>query len=161
VKALGLAAPAVLHVRLPGADPDLADEDILEDDLVGALDGHLPPLGRGLQGRQNDLPLAVPVGLGRLGLSGEPDGDSLPGSRGAPHRDRHLALEHHVVAEHGRRGNVREDLPLAGQHEHRRQHERYSPSSNLHSIAPMSAKFPCLIQASPGFGRFRRRPPCQ
>ena len=95
-----------LHVRLAGADPDLADEHVGEGDGVVALDGYRERAARFL-GRQFDGPFAVVVGNARRGITGaQCDRDLLAHVGPAPHGNRLLALENHVVAEDVRHTDI-------------------------------------------------------
>ena len=89
-----------LHVRLARADPYLADEDVVQLDLVLAADGHVVGLAIGLHGRQHHLPIALGVGLGRGRRLVELDRDLFAGIGPAPDGQRPVALQHHVAAKH-------------------------------------------------------------
>lgn len=89
-----------LHVGLPGADPDLADEHVLETDLVGALDRERVRAAVFGDRLEPDLPAAVIAGGGGLRLPGDRDGDLLTRGGPAPDPVGDALLEHHVVAEH-------------------------------------------------------------
>ena len=92
---------APLHVRLAGADPHLADEDVFELHLVGALDAHRRGFRAGRHGIEFHGPLALRIGLAGLGLAAESDSDLRAGRVPAPDRVRLLLLKHHVVADDG------------------------------------------------------------
>ena len=89
------------HVGLAGAEPDFADEDVLERDGVVGLDGEGLRVGGDGEVGEGDLPFAVVGGGGGLGLAGECDGDFLAGRGDAPNGDAGAALQHHVVGEDG------------------------------------------------------------
>ena len=93
------------HVRLPATDPDLADQDVVEDDCVFALDGQF---GRSTRGErfERDAPLAA-VGPSGDGLALEPDGHFLAFVGRTPNRHVHCLLEDRVVAEQRVGCNVR------------------------------------------------------
>ena len=89
------------HVGLTGAEPDFADEHVLNGDRVGALDRQRTGGGAGGETGEGDLPGAVAGCGGSDGLAGEVDGDFLAGRGGAPDGDTDVALEDHVVGEDG------------------------------------------------------------
>ena len=88
------------HVGLPPANPNLAQEHVLElDRLPPARDGHGVGLAVGFAGREHHLPAPGLVGLALRGLAEEGDGDRCIRIRIPKHRDRQLLLDDHVVAE--------------------------------------------------------------
>src|SRR4051812_30496597 len=88
------------HVRLAGAEPDFADEKVVDGEMVFAFDLEL--YGRaGMKGTERDAPIAFGVGLGFLRLAGERDRDVFTGIGEAPDGHGHLALEHGVLGEDG------------------------------------------------------------
>ena len=89
-----------LHVRLPGAEPHLADQYVAERQRLTVA--QLDRVGAsGLRGGHGGLPAAVAAGGGCHGLRAPrgADGDFLSGSGFAPELRFGLLLEHHVVAE--------------------------------------------------------------
>ena len=107
-----------LHVRLARADPDLADEHVVDLDLVLALDRQRvrPPGGHRVELHR---PFLVVAGLGGLGLAVDGDGDLLARVGPAPDLVLLVSLEHHVRREQsrdldvgrGRRGERRRGQP--------------------------------------------------
>ena len=95
-----------LHVRLPGAKPDLADQHVIKCD--GVLADNLNserPARRHL--RQHHAPLTGFVGrCGHGRLAAYLHGDLLIGIGPPPNRDRLIALQNHVAAEDVRHGDV-------------------------------------------------------
>src|SRR5262245_16141085 len=89
-----------LHVGLAGAEPDLADEDVLEDDLILARDGHRVRLAVGLHRLQRHLPAPVVIGLGADLLAIQRHRDLLARIGPAPDRQLPVPLEHHVTVDY-------------------------------------------------------------
>jgi len=55
-----------LHVRLAGADPDFADNDVMSgEDFLSRADHEILTLLRGLQAGERGAPLAIVAGRGR------------------------------------------------------------------------------------------------
>ncbi len=79
------------HVRLAGAEPDFAYQDVLEDAGVSSLDDQLFRAAGG-ERSELDQPLALGVGLGGVGLAAELDGHAFAGRGLAPDGHRHVAL---------------------------------------------------------------------
>jgi len=97
-----------LHVRLPGAEPHLADQDVAERQRLAVA--QLDRIGTsGSRGRHGDLPAAVLADGGGHGLRAPrgADGDFLSGSGLAPELRFGLLLEHHVVAENAGQDDFR------------------------------------------------------
>jgi len=88
-----------LHVRLARAQPDLADQHVLEDDAVRPRNRQGQGPTRGLRGEVH-APLAIGVRRrgGRLDAL-ESDRDPLAGIGPAPHGQPHIALKYHVIPE--------------------------------------------------------------
>jgi hypothetical protein len=91
-----------LHVRLSGAEPHLADDDVAEFNDVRGRDFEDGGLVRGLQGVELELPRAVGAGFGLLFLAGELDRDLLARVSPAPDGHGGPLLQNHVVAENVR-----------------------------------------------------------
>ena len=83
-------ADAHLHVRLTRANPNLADQNILESDRIAgvALNGHFQWLvdRSGIKLAEGDLPSAVVAGFARDGLPRDGNGDGLAFFGPAPDR---------------------------------------------------------------------------
>ena len=79
------------HVRLAGAKPDFADEDILKFNGVAAGNRHLAGSRRGRQGIERDAPVTVRRGRGGFGLTRETDGHLFAGSWPSPTQVRAFA----------------------------------------------------------------------
>ena len=90
-----------LHIRLAGTDPDVANENVLQDDAaVLPLDLQLlAPLLGGLELLESDAPVALVVRLDGFLRAAEAHRDLFTRLSPAPDRHRHVALEHHVAAE--------------------------------------------------------------
>ncbi len=91
-------ADAHLHVRLAGADPHVAHQDVGDRHGDRTGDRH----GVGTAGRERaDLHRPTPIGRGggRALRTVHRHRDHAAGRRPAPHRHRHVALQHGVVAE--------------------------------------------------------------
>ena len=97
-----------LHVRLAGAQPYLADKDVGEDNFVLAT--HVQNLRRFVRRKRVERhpPLSARIGGGGLLLPRESDRDNFPRCRLAPHGQRKVALQHHVVTENTRHGQLGE-----------------------------------------------------
>ena len=106
VVVLGVAADAAVHVRLAGADPDFADEHVLNRERVRALDRERERV-TGLERIELHAPFALVVGLRRFGLAGNGDGDFFARRGGAPDRRGDVALKHHVIGDDRRQLDVR------------------------------------------------------
>ena len=127
-KAVGRGPHAPLHVRLARADPDLADQDVVQRKRVGSLDRHLVGAA-GLHLGKLDLPLAALVGCRLLVVSRERHGDLLTRFRPAPDLHRHVLLEDHVASDHARQRHV----GRRGRRKDRRQNQPdTAPSSHVH-----------------------------
>ena len=110
---LGQGPPHVhLHVRLAGAEPDVAEEDVRDGEHIGtARRVERVRFARGLWREECD-PAAVRAdrggrlrdGLARAGE--EPDRDGFAGRARSPHGHRAVALQDHMVGE-GRRERER------------------------------------------------------
>ena len=99
---------AHLHVGLPGAQPDFADEHVLKFNGVGAGNSqHVGPASGSL--RQRHLPLSGGVGPGAGNLITELHRDLLSGISPAPDRQRHVPLQYHVTAENRGQTNIRQN----------------------------------------------------
>jgi len=112
-----------LHVGLTRSHPDLADEDVLEEERLGVM-GHaqVVDLAVGLLRLQRGLPFAVRahdhflhIGDGLL-IHFRAEGDCQRRARIAlaPHGVRLLLLQHHVAAENARHPQLR--LGTGAQH---------------------------------------------
>ena len=88
-----------LHVRLPGGEPDLADEDILELDLVFALHRHRAGFGGGRHRIELQHPFSGGVGRGLLHLTGEFHGHLFALVGPTPDGHRLVALEDHFTVD--------------------------------------------------------------
>ena len=97
-----------LHIRLAGADPNFAEEDILELNGVLALHHHGVRFAVCAQSREFRAPRPFLGGGGGDTLATERDGDSFSRIARSPNPDRGPLLENHVVTEHLRNGDVRE-----------------------------------------------------
>ena len=90
------------HVRLAGAKPHLADENIGEDQFVGTADRQV--LRFVIRGKRVEChpPFAPRIGGGHLLLPGKGHGHGLTRCSRPPDGQRHVALQHHIVAEKAR-----------------------------------------------------------
>src|SRR5262249_20972141 len=95
-----------LHVRLARANPDLANEDVFQLDLVLATDRQPVRLAIGLHGRQRHLPAPLGVGLCTGLVLAELHGHVLARIGPAPDRQRLVALQDHVTADHARQLDI-------------------------------------------------------
>src|SRR5579872_1329456 len=95
---IACACSLELHVRLSRADPDLPDGDVVELEMVVAVDGEGERAGTVDRPEGYD-PVASVAGHGRVGLAGEAHRHPLTGRRGAPHGDGLIPLDAHVVGE--------------------------------------------------------------
>ncbi|MNK30752.1 hypothetical protein D3C87_491720 [compost metagenome] len=88
-----------LHVRLPGAQPDIAQQHVAHDPggLPCAHRHFMRPADR--DRAQGCLPVAVAIGACAEQLPGECDGHRDTGRCIAPHRNRPVALQDRVVLE--------------------------------------------------------------
>ncbi len=121
-----------LHVRLTRADPDLADEDVLEGERVAPRHGQLEGAAR-LVRPHVDLPAAARVGDGRRCVPAERDGHAL--ARLGPAPDARLAplLHDHVVADDRRHAHVGARRAGEGKQQERSR-ERESVSVDVHRL---------------------------
>jgi len=89
-----------VHVGLPAAEPDIADQDVVEFDRLMAFDGQGvgTACGRWLKLR---LPTMVGAGDGGGGFTGDFNGDVVAGLGPAPDGIGFVALEDHVIGEDG------------------------------------------------------------
>ena len=87
-----------LHVRLPAADPDVADQHVFDRDRVLASDDQLLADGIHLHGRQPEHPLALRVSVGRRVGAAHLDRHLFARLRRPPDRHRKIALQHCVIA---------------------------------------------------------------
>jgi hypothetical protein len=88
------------HIRLPAAQPDVADHDVLQLHILVA--GDLDRVGAACGRRLNlHLPAAVCSSDGRYCPFSNLDHDRFTGLRPAPDGIRLVALQNHVVAEDG------------------------------------------------------------
>jgi hypothetical protein len=85
-----------LHVGLAGGEPEIAEEDVVVGDGVGAVDGESVGASGGLCG-EVDTPAAGGVGDGGVGEVVEGGGNGLAGGGAAPDVNGHVALENHVA----------------------------------------------------------------
>jgi hypothetical protein len=108
-----------IHVRLPGAKPHLADEEVVQLDPVLAANGHKMDLAVGGHGRQDNLPVALGIGRGGRRCLVERHGDLFAGVGPAPDRQRPIALQDHMAAEDLGQGNLCLGLAPAGPDEKR------------------------------------------
>ena len=93
-----------LHVRLARAEPHLTHKHILNLDLVPLLprNDDRPRLSTRSERIQPEGPFAIGARRGGLRLAGEGNSHRLTCIRPSPHRDRLLALKHHVIRERRR-----------------------------------------------------------
>ena len=87
-----------LHVRLPGGEPHVADQHVIENDAVGSGNGELVRAA-GLLGRQVQAPVADTVGLGGSGRALQRSLDLLAGVGPSPQVNGTPALQDHVAAQ--------------------------------------------------------------
>ncbi len=87
------------HVRLPGTDPNFADQYVFVFQFVLSLDRQGERLGRCLHGLERDPPRAVLVGLRLVRLPGNGNGDFFSFVGPTPHWIGMVALKHHVAPE--------------------------------------------------------------
>ena len=91
-----------LHVGLARAQPDFADQHVLDEVLLSGADPQRIGTARGTR-RQPNHPTAVVVGAGLDPLVAELDQDQLVRLGLPPNRHRRVALQHHLVAKDRRR----------------------------------------------------------
>ena len=98
------AADCHRHVGLTGAEPNLADEHVLNFNLASVLagDGKGARLGRGFERIELERPLAVSARSCGLRLTCKEDGHRFARIGPAPDGDGLLALQDHVVREQRR-----------------------------------------------------------
>ena len=96
------AVDAVLHVALPGTDPDITDKDVGEGESIASRDRHGHRILGGLQRLKIDPPLAV--GTGDCTPCARPDSNRhfFSGAGFSPDGQCGRLLKHHVVAENRR-----------------------------------------------------------
>ena len=104
-----------LHVRLPGADPHFADEDVLEGNRVFSSHHEISGLGAGIHRVQRDRPFAGRVGERAVRLIAEGHLHVFAGISGAPDADELRLLQHHAIGENG--GQFDLGLQAGGQQE--------------------------------------------
>ena len=101
LRGISYVVHAHAHVRLAGASPDLAHRDVLHGQRILAGDDKISGLAW-CQAWEFDFPLAGIVGCRiRGGFISELHRDLLTWIGPAPDGDRHVALQHGVVGEHG------------------------------------------------------------
>ena len=108
---LGRPLHGPLHVRLARRHPHVADQDVLEDDLVGSPDGQIERSAGGAR-RKIEAKLAQGIRRGRFRLTAEARRDNLAGVRLAPHMHGLFALDHHVIGQQG--GHLHRGMRRAG-----------------------------------------------
>ncbi len=88
------------HVGLAGGDPDIADEDVVNDDFLrvgrGALNGDVEGAAC-LAGLEVNAEAAEAVAFASDGLTAEGDADLLADRSASPDMHGKIALDHHVV----------------------------------------------------------------
>ena len=90
---------AHFHIRLPRAEPDFADEHVLQFNAIGAC--HRQHMGAtGLGWWQFHLPLALCIGTGTVDLTKKFDDDLLARLSPAPDGQGAIALQYHVIAKY-------------------------------------------------------------
>ena len=128
------APDRAVRVGLTAAEPHLAHEDVLQLRVVGRERAAL--LGGGHRA-QLDHPLAAGTGLRAAGLAERGAGEGhlhrLAGIRRAPHAHGHVALQHHLVAEHRGERHLGLRRPHGRQRGH---HEQFLHLSLLGFICP-------------------------
>ena len=97
LKAAGGIFHQHVHVGLPGAQPDIANDDILDRHGLRPGDGKRLPLVACREGPDLDEPATILIGGGDDILAGDADSDLGSGGRPAPHRRRHVTRQYHVV----------------------------------------------------------------
>jgi hypothetical protein len=101
-----------LHVALPARDPQVAHHDVAAGHRVGAADLEHQRIGPARQGTELDAEAAalprdgLAAAQHRAGCVAELGVHLLAGLRRAEDADRHVALQHHAVAEDRREGDV-------------------------------------------------------
>jgi len=95
-----------LHVRLPGSQPHVADQDVLEGQRILSLNCHRR--GRGAIGKRRKIDPPGSIRTGRRGslMVSNGDGYLLSWFGRAPHGDLAFLLEYHVIAEDGGDMNI-------------------------------------------------------
>src|SRR5215831_12034545 len=87
-----------LHIRLPGADPNLTDQDVFERERVAALKGQFKRPA-GFHWTNERLPTAGAVGGGRRTLRIYSRRNLFTGISIPPDAHLHACLQHHVIAD--------------------------------------------------------------
>ena len=96
------AVRGVGHVRLPGAEPNVAHGYVVKAEFA-LRGGHFKrEAGGGGHGVERDEPAPVGCSLRRVCTIGYAHSDGLTGVGRALDLDRPAALEHHVIGVHGR-----------------------------------------------------------
>ena len=112
--AAGDALQPVLHIGLPRAEPDVADQHVAAGQGVVALDGQRRSVGGGRERCELHLPPAVLAGGGGNGLPGELHRNRFSGASGSPDRHRAVTLQNHVVGEDRRQFHRRQRQHRSG-----------------------------------------------
>jgi hypothetical protein len=94
------------HVGLPGAEPDFANDHIVDRQGVFAGDHQRRRDAAGLHCVETHQPATVGGGRGGHLLATEAHRDPLPGRGLTPDRHRPAALEDQMVLEKGRQGDI-------------------------------------------------------
>ena len=90
---------AHFHIRLPRAEPNLADEHVLQFNAVGTC--YCQRIGATSFGRwQFHLPLTLCIGAGTGDLAEKFDADLFPRLSPTPDGQRPIALQYHVIAKY-------------------------------------------------------------
>jgi hypothetical protein len=103
---LRIAGDAGCHVALPGAGPNIADEHVGKGQFILAGNGQGDGFRRALERGEIDAPFAIRAGGGLGGGAPRCDGDFLSRSSHAPDGKCAPLLEHHVIAENRRHGDI-------------------------------------------------------
>ena len=98
--AVGGLTQQTLHVRLPGYQPHLANQNIIELNPVPAGNRHRGRRGIRLKRIQANHPLAVLISGGGACLAIEMHRDRFAGFGGSPDGDFSIALQHHTATDH-------------------------------------------------------------
>ena len=113
------------HVRLARAEPDVADHQVICDNVLPVASAHGQPVGpAGLHRRQRRRPETRLIGGGVGAGPAEPHRNSLARRRSSAHMDRPVALDHRMIAEQrvdrrrrrGGGGNQGHDRKQSAQH---------------------------------------------
>lgn len=94
-----------LHVRLPDAQPDIANEDIADRYRIFTRDMQFDRSRGGRFGLKRHLPSPIVRSLGLLLLAAQRDGDFFSRYRRAPHGQGAVPLQNHAIAENRRQLN--------------------------------------------------------